>query len=265
MTFAIKRSEAREDNRYGVLIFNYLLAILMSYGQLGGAHPLLPAQEGFLTFGLAGLNGILYMVSLFLLQYSIRKNGPPLTSTFNRLGVLIPTLASIFVFMERPSFPQGIGLALAFGAILMINGGESVKKGGSRLALLALLVLGGSIDLLSKIFHTYGNSAYTDHYMFYTFVVSFVIAVVLFIKEGQALTRSEVISGVLIGIPNQLCSLSLLKAAALLPAYFVFPVNSAGIILLVNLVNYFVFKEKLTSKEMGATGLIVLALFFLNA
>lgn len=263
MTLALRFSEGKDHKRSSVLLINYLVAILVSLIQVRGQGVLSPFHQAPLVVILAALNGILYITCLFLLQVSIRANGAGITATFNRLGVVIPTLASILIFQELPSGTQVIGLVLALVAILLLNEGEGGKD-KSRPLLIVLFIFGGAIDLLSKIFHQAGLSAFEDYYMLYTFVFAFILALVAFIRQGRALKREEALAGVLVGIPNQLCSLLLLKAAAYLPAYFVFPVNSVGIILAVNLVSYLVFKEKLSKREVQATGVIVLALVFLN-
>ena len=56
------------------------------------------------------------------------KNGTPISTTFNRLGVLIPTVFSILLFGERPQIVQIAGIALAVSAIIYINSGKGNKE-----------------------------------------------------------------------------------------------------------------------------------------
>ena len=72
------------------------------------------------------------------------------------------------------------------------------------------------------------------------------------------------VAGVLVGIPNQLVVFATLKAAALLPAYMVYPVYSAAVILVVNVIDLVVFREKLTKRQYGGTVIIAVALALIN-
>ena len=74
----------------------------------------------------------------------------------------------------------------------------------------------------------------------------------------------DVLIGIGVGIPNQLTTLLLLRAAAFLPAYIVYPTYSAGLIIIVNIINYLAFKETLSKKQYIATGIIGVGLVFIN-
>ncbi len=272
MTFVMRYSETHSGNRYAVTMFNYLTGIIISFITLGNKTPFFPTPAGRFALGLALLNAILFVSCLLCIQYNINKNGAPLATTFNRLGILIPTIASVFLFHEIPKAVQTVGLAFAVFAIIYINGGkknreESVGDGGktgSAAALLLLFALGGCVDLTSKVYGVFGDSSLQEHFVFYTFVYSFLMSVGLLLWKNRRISSKDVLAGVLVGIPNQLTALCLLKAVALLPAFLVYPVYSAAVILVVNVINLAVFREKLSRREYQATGIIALALVLIN-
>ena len=64
-----------------------------------------------------------------------------------------------------------------------------------------------------------------------------------------------------LGKSNQLSTLFVMRAAAVLPAYIVYPTYSAGLIILVN---YLAFRELLTRRQYLATAMIGLGLILIN-
>lgn len=188
-----------------------------------------------------------------------------MTITFNRLGILIPTVLSAFLFREIPTVLKTAGLALAIFAILYMNGEKTGNgKKGVNGSLLALFAAGGCVDMMAKIFGIYGNPRLQEHFIFYTFAFSLILSIGICIVKNPKISRQDVIAGVLVGIPNQLTALCLLKAVASLPAYLVFPVQSASVILIVNVINFLLFRELLSRREYMGTGIIAAALVLIN-
>ena len=70
--------------------------------------------------------------------------------------------------------------------------------------------------------------------------------------------------GVLLGIPNFLSSLFLLKALSTVPGVIAFPSYSVATILVVALAGLLFFRERLTKKQMVGGLLICIALVLLN-
>lgn len=262
MTFVMRYSESHSGNRYGVTIFNYLTGVIISLVMLKGRAVF--AGGGGFTLALAVPNALLFVGCLLLLQHNIKKNGAPLTSTFNRLGILIPTILSAFLFHEIPSALKTAGLCLAIFSIIYMNGGQ--EEGGKRLdkSLLLLFLAGGCVDMMSKLYGIYGRAELQENFILYTFFISLLLSIGLCVRDKKRISVQDMIAGVLVGIPNQLTALCLLKAVALLPAYMVFPVYSAAVILLVNVINFAVFREKLSRREYAATGIIAAALVLIN-
>lgn len=265
MTFVMKYSESHSGNRYGITVFNYFTGAVMGYFMMKDKNLVIAGSDGVFTLLFAVVNAAFFVSALIVLQGSINKNGAPLTSTFNRMGILIPTIASAFLFREVPSAMQSVGIALAIFAIIYINGGgEGKKEGRNTLLLFAAFFTGGAVDLISKLFDEFGRDEFKGRYIFYTFVISFVIATVICLMKNRKITPKDMLMGVMVGIPNQLTALFLLKAVGQLPAYLVYPCYSAGVILAVNVVNMLVFREILSKREYIATGIIAVGLIFIN-
>lgn len=267
MTFIMKYSESHSVNRYGITVFNYLAGTIMGYFMMGDRTLIISSGDGLFTLAFAFGNAILFVSTLLFIQASINRNGAPLTSTFNRMGILIPTVASAFLFSEIPSAVQTVGIGLAVFAIIYINGGQGANENKSdrnNFTLIGAFILGGCVDLMSKAFDELGSASYRERYVFYTFLFSLFIAICVALKENRKVTWREWIIGIMIGIPNQLTTLFLLKALGELPAYLVYPCYSAGVILMVNLINVILFREILSKREYIATGIIAAGLVLIN-
>lgn len=264
MTFLMKYSESHNGNRYALNIWNYLAGTIFSFFLLEDKSTILMLDDSGITLIAGVLNGILYVIGLVLTQINIVRNGAPLSSTFSRLGVLIPTILSAIFFLEIPGALQIGGLVLAIAAIVYMNMGSKEELPSFRLGLILLFISGGVGDFVSKIYSMYYDGTAQTYFVMYTFFFAMIVSIIMFIKDKSKMTVQDAIIGICVGVPNQLTALLVLKASVSLPAFIVYPTYSAGIIIFVNIINYLVFREKLTKRQYIATAMIGLALVFIN-
>jgi drug/metabolite transporter (DMT)-like permease len=210
------------------------------------------------------VNGALFLCSFVLLQHNIRKSGVVLSSLFQRLGLLVSLAAAVLLFGELPTPLQAAGFVIALGAIVLINTGKGASFGSGGAGLLALLVLGGLGDTMSKVFETWGDSALAPQFLLYTFGAALVLCLALMLYKKQRPGRYELLFGVLIGVPNFFSARFLLRALGSLPAVIVYPTFSVATILVVTLAGVVFFGEKLTRRQWLALGAILAALVLLN-
>ena len=253
---------------YGVYFINYVTCALLAFITMqpkslynGDLHPL--------WFGAIG--GCFYLSSLAANGYSIHKNGAILSSVFTRLGVLGPILLSVALFGERPTLVQGLGVLLAVAAAVVMNGlpGKGNKSAPSAksiylIPLVLALLLNGASDSMSKVFTQVGQRQDDGLFVFYIFLFAGLLTLILLIRERRPLTRRDLLFGALVGIPNFLSSRLLLAALTQLPAFLVYPSYSVGVILVISLVSFLAFGERLNRRQLGAMGMILAALVLLN-
>lgn len=266
MTFVMKISENNNNNRFNVNTINYLCGGFIAYFLIRKEKIFLFESNYKYAFVLAIINAIFYIACLYLMQANIEKNGAPLTATYNRLGLVIPILVSVFLFKEIPNIMQLVGCGLALFAIYYINQKKEkeINLNNNYYFLIGVFLVGGFVDTLAKIYSYYGDNLLQKHFIFYTFLFSFIFSLILSMRHIKKLTIKEIITGFCIGIPNQITTLAQLKAVSLLPAYFVFPSYSILVILLVNFFNIIIFREKLSKQQYIGTGIIILSLVFMN-
>lgn len=271
-TFVMKYSESHDGNRYGVTVFNYVTGTLLGYFFLKDKSLLSAGTDKCFVLGFAGINSFLFVAVLLLMQYNVYRNGAPLTTTFSRMGLIIPILVSAILFGEIPTIVKIIGILLSLGAVIYMNGGRKIEKTEEEYgvqkrsygSLIILLICGGSEELMNKLFNVFGQMADQEAFIFYTFLFSTILSLGIFFSKNRSLTKRDMLSGIMIGIPNQLAATFILKAAGEIPAYIVYPCYSAGVIFAVNLINYLVFKEKLSRRESTAIVAIAAALVLIN-
>lgn len=254
----MRLSEHYSKNNLSMLAMNYLMCAVLSAFFMGEAGSFTPA-----TAGMGVVSGVLYLASFMLLQWNISTNGVVLSSTFMKLGVLVPTALAITVFGETPQLTQILGIIAAVCAIFLIQGGGR-QEAGSVTGLIVLLLSGGITDSMAKVFESMGEAQLKGQYLLFTFGVAMVLCIALCAVKKQKLCAADALFGLAIGVPNYFSSWFLLKALESVPAVVTYPTFSVGTIVCVAAVGVLLFKEKLSKRKMVALGVILVALALLN-
>lgn len=262
----MRASEKYCQGHYGILLMNYVVCVLAGLILTGRGLTQTDGKGMLVTIVFGVVTGLLYCGSFILLQWNVRKNGVILSSTFMKLGVIVPAVLAVVWFGERPGWNQGLGFILAITAILMIH----LEKGKIRtekaytIGLLLLLLGGGLGDSMAKFYDVYGNPGLGSFFLMLSFLVSGIISGILVFRGGEKITKYEVLFGVLIGIPNYFSARFLLWALADIPAVITYPTYSIAAMALIGAAGVLMFREKLTKRQWGAYLLVILAVGLLN-
>ncbi len=251
------------NNKLSMLAANYatcfiLAALIAGPGTLFPASPQLPR-----TLLLGFINGFVFLSAFVLMQRSVKASGVVLSTTFSKLGLLVPVLVSVAVFGESPSLLHIIGFVLAVIAIIMINPGDGEKSSGI-LGLVILLTVCGSADAMNKIYSEIGAAELSSQFLLYTFMSAFALCMLLVIHGKEKPGKYELFFGILLGVPNYFSARFALMSLSYLPAVIVYPTISVSTILLVSLVGILAFKERLIKQQWLALGIIIVAVALLN-
>lgn len=263
VSVVMRVSQRYARNNITMLASNYVMCTAAAAFLAGGV---IPTGEGAaLTMGLGSVCGVLYLLGFVLLQWNIRRNGVVLPATFQKLGVLVPTIAAVTIFGEPVRPLQMIGFAVAIGAILLMQPKGASGKGGSFLpGLIALLLCGGLSDVMSKVFQTWGNADHGNFFLVFTFLMALALCLILCVVKKQSVTLPDILCGLALGIPNYMSARFLLWSLKDLNAVVVYPSFSVGTIIAVTLVGVLAFREKLEKRKLIALGMILGALVLLN-
>ncbi|MAF09548.1 hypothetical protein CMK11_03780 [Candidatus Poribacteria bacterium] len=213
-------------------------------------------SRGSIDIGWAGgaygtLNGVVYFVAYFFLLFGIKHQGIAATGAIVQLSVLVPILASIFLWMEYPTAMQLAGMTAAGASIALLDARRNILGevvGGLRWRLLAFFVLVGGSRLFAKAFaelHVPDEKAF---YVFMVYASSGVMSVVMLARHGRMPTLVETAWGAGIGACNMIQVTFLLKALEELPGVIVFPVSACAGLILTAVVAVVLLRERPTRR-----------------
>lgn len=264
ISLLMRISANKVSAKLSMLSVNYLICSLLG-AAYAGFDVICPDVSGFsATVALGIVGGILFLVSFMLFQWNTARNGIVLSSVFMKLGLLVPMVLSVLVFHELPTWTQIAGFCIALFAIVLINAKKENNASRFRWALVALLLMGGGADAMSKVFEVLGPAALSNQFLFYIFAVALVLCVILVVCKKERPGIRELLFGAAIGIPNFFSSKFLLRALADLPAVVVYPSFSIATMLITTLAGVCFFKERLLKLQWLALIAIIAALFLLN-
>ncbi len=265
ITLIMRFSDKKLSNNMAMFVANYAICSCLSYYYMGGI-PIIPAEAGIrFTLGLGLISGVLYLVGFLFMQWNMRENGVVLTTTFNRLGVIVPIIMAMVVFKEAPALVQIVGIVIALAAIVLMQFEKgSVTKGDKMIWLYVMLLTSGFTESLTNIYDEIGNPILKDNYLLYTFFAALICATILMLREGKKVTGWDLLFGVIIGVPNYYSSYFMFEALKTVPAVIAYPVASVGTILAICVGSVILFKEKVSNQKKFALVLVMAAMVLLN-
>ena len=198
-------------------------------------------------------------------------NGPlSLTSLVSQYSLIIPTFYGLLFLDEKVGKWLVIGLVLLFASILLIN----VTKGGEKITLkwaifASLAFLGnGMCSTVQKAQQIAFDGAGKNEFMsiaLFIATVGMLIFVAIWEKKEAAVNVKKGIGWIaLCGIANAVVNLFVMILSNSIPASIMFPLISAGGIIMSALVSIFVYKEKLTPLQITGLVLGTASVIFLN-
>lgn len=211
------------------------------------------------------LHGILFVANLMVMRYNIEKSGASLCTMFDAIGNMLPVLAAILLFRELPGQYQWMGIFLAFASVFIANlqfGGGGVWNMQPILLLESLFV--GWMGINNKIFQMCAYARYKNLLLLIVFLFAIALSLWAFRKKKMKFRGREIACGVIMGFPNMFSSFFLINALKTVPAAIVYPINSAGKIVLTFIVCSIVFKEKLRKQEYTAILLTIIGTVLVN-
>ena len=264
ISLAMRLSTDRVQSNVGLLAMNYLICFVIAVA-FTGVDALFVTTEGYGTAAvLGGAQGMLYLLAFVLLQLNIRKNGVVLSAIFQRLGLLVPMVVSVFLFGEIPEALQIVGFCVAIYAIILINLEKEQTVMQFKAGLLLILLAGGGADVMAKLYEEWGNPALAPQFLLFTFGVALVLCIGLMLWKQERPGLQELLYGAAVGVPNYFSARFLLKALEDIPAVITYPTCNVSTLLVVTLTGILLFRETLTRRQVIALAIIPAALVLLN-
>ena len=174
-------------------------------------------------------------------------------------------LLSIILWKEYPTSVQWLGIILAILSIIIVNFPfKKDWKKALRLSLILLFFYGGIAEFSNKLFQRYASLNLKPLFLFFIFLTAFLISLLFTLNNNKKLGYKDIVTGIMVGIPNLFSSYFLINALDELKTAVVFPIFSAGSIVVISLGGFFIFKERLNKKELSAIVMTIIALILIN-
>lgn len=285
-----KYTETRNTNRYVITSANYFIAFVTSLimivyqGLLTGVrreaafteevslmlwdnqYLLSPFSSIIWGVSVGALAGVFFFLSFIFYQKSVKDNGVGISGTFGKLGILIPMIFSIIIWREYPTSIQWVGIVLSLVSIVVVNlSKQSIRKFDLKPTVLLLFVFGGMAEFSNKIYQQYALNDYKDIFLFTIFFVAFIISITYTVNKKARVTKKDILTGFMVGIPNLFSSYFLIMSLETVRTSVAFPIYSAGSIVLINLGGLLIYRETLARKNQVAIAMTIIALILINA
>ena len=265
----VENRKSEDSTTVGMI--NYIVAMLAITPQL------LPYDSNAWTttaMVTGGANGFAYFVAFFYCVWAIRYIGVANATVVGSLSMLAPILAGVLIWSESPNVFQLIGIALAIFALTMIGRkGDAINRGRvvekpwfTPWVVIIFFALCALSRLAQESFkHLCEDSSIElPVYLFSAFVVSAIPSFAVLFWRGKKIKAIELAFGVALGVANVTQIHFLLQALNVFDGFIVFPLVSAGALMLTTLIATFVMGEKLGRLSYIGIGTACLAMVLLK-
>lgn len=254
-----KQIKPKLSESFIMITINYLVAILLSYSLFN-----INISSVNLNYKLIIPLVILMPLIFYFLNLSINKSGIIKTDIAQRISLIIPISASFLIFQESISVFKWIGILLGFLSVFLMLY-KTDKKIQSNSIYMAFVFFGyGIIDVLFKQIAMQKTHPYTT-YLFFIFIGCFIISLIIscFLNK-QKINKNIYFYGLLLGFLNFLNIYFYLKAHKNYSDQpsTVFAIMNFGVISIATILGVFLFKEKLSKKNIFGIILAIFAIIF---
>jgi drug/metabolite transporter (DMT)-like permease len=266
ITLTNRKAVHTSKTLWGVLATNYMTALSLSLA-LGIVNGL--GLVSSFTWILGFATGLLYAGSLFLNMKIIGRRGASIAISVSQLSVLVPVVLSVALFSETLRANQLVGVVLALVSLPLLatkTGAEasgSMDRGTMMLLVGALLVQGFG-QFSSKVLVASGLGAQTGAFFIAVFASATLFTVPVALRHWKNVEMNDLFYGAVVGVSNIGGNLSILLALVALPGAIVFPMVSSGGLLLITILAWFIFKERVGRQNAIGMMLTLSAVLLIN-
>lgn len=250
---------------------NYIVAAVM-------IAPLFFAQDQSTidrtSFVLGAVMGGCYFIAYFFVIFAIKWIGATASTVIAVLSIMLPILCGVFLWGEEPNGWQVTGVILALGSLLLIGAQKSTADGETGemverpwftpILLLLFFILCGLSRLAQGAVEYSTDSNQPMTFSFGAFALAAIPSAIVLIARGKKISRSEFLIGTAMGATNFLQTLFILESLKRYETYIVFPIVSAGGIILTALVATLTMHERLSRKTWIGVSIATVALVLLK-
>jgi drug/metabolite transporter (DMT)-like permease len=275
----------KEVKLFHAIVVNYWVCAILGTTILGKS----PITETTLQepwFLGAVLLGIFFICTFYIIGLTVSVFGAAISAVTQRMSLVIPVLIAFVYYSEVATTFKIIGIILALVAVYLTNYKSTTEKSIAKTAaeknsvsknrLLLLLpiilfltsgIVEGFLQYLQRTYFDASNEAQLPFtiLLFGTAGVMGTIALIFqYIRKRETVNYQSILGGIALGVPNLGSIYFLLKVLGEMQGSVVFPINNVAVIVLVWIVAYFLFKEKLSKINIIGIALAVLSIIFIG-
>lgn len=259
-----------EDGAYSFslvgVLFGLLLFIIISIAQTG--------KIAFTTnnLGYSFSFAITYAIACIGTMLAINTTAPlSLTSLIISYSLIIPTFYGIIALKEPISAPLIIGIILLLASLALINLED--KKEDKKITLKWLIyifitfVSNGICSTIQKVYMLTDGANKSEFTITGFAIIAAILLIMALITERKVVfkdVKRRIFWGGICGLSNGCSNNFILVLALTMPASLLYPLVSAGGIVLTSLVSIFVYKEKLSVMQYIGIALGIAAIVAFN-
>lgn len=215
-------------------------------------------------FAFALLIGTIFISLFVVIAQSSQKVGLTITSVANKMSLVIPVTAAVFLYNDPFSLLKALALVIAILGVIFTSIKPERKKTNLSLLLFPLIIFigSGTSDTLIKYVEEYyltGVSAELfTAVLFASSAITGILILIIKVLAGKTkLNLKNVGGGILLGIPNyfSIHFLFLAISQSGLASSDLFAINNMGIVIASAVCGILFFKEKLSA--INFIGLII--------
>jgi drug/metabolite transporter (DMT)-like permease len=261
-----KYAQRRRHNAAVVVCTNYLTlaVVLCAYFGLTGQLSLSidAVKVGVIT-------GCAFILSMSVMTRSLQHANVAAVLMAFRMSIIVPVVASVFLWSEAIGVVQLVGVVLALPALAMVTYGtsESQRVGGPRALVLVMFVFcaQGMSHCCMRWVHYAGLDSQTPQVLMVVGATAGSLGALLVALRGHRPRRAEILTGGGIGLYNLLALLVILAMLSRMDGTVVFPTLGCTLVVLDSLSAHFIWKEPLRRLAWAGLAMAVLAVLLVLA
>lgn len=259
-----------KTNTFLVIVLNYLFAGMIGWGLEGGLFVEKVLNSNWMIETV--LLGSSFVGMFYLMAITTQRAGTSSSVVANKMSVIIPVIAAIFLYNDDVSFLKVAGIILAMLGILLVTRNKGAEnRWNKNFYLLILLFIGsGLIDTVIKLIEE--NHLREDDIIAFTsvlFLTAFSMGtIILFFRWKnviQTFRLRKIFLGLLLGSVNfaSIYFIVLALKESEMQSSVLFPINNIGIVLTSTIFSILLFKEHLSKIKVLGIAVSVLSLILL--
>ncbi len=262
---------------FHAIVINYWVCAILGTAVLG-EMPITTHTFSEPWFPNAVLLGCFFIGTFYIIGKTISIFGVAVSSVTQRMSLIAPVLFAFLYYNETLTWIKGIGIVLALTAVVLTNIKSKkeeieIKEKNKLLWLLPVILFSASAlveVVLQSVQRNYfdannGNQLPFTILLFGTAAsIGLVVYIFNVVRTRKTMTFHSVLGGIALGVPNLGSIYFLLKVLGEMEGSVVFPINNVAVLVLVGIVAFFAFKEKLTMVNIVGILLAILSILLIG-